>query len=36
MSHVSARLEIQNLLSTMLLCDARAGAGMIGRNRGAA
>jgi chromosome partitioning protein len=36
MSHVSARLEMQNLLSTVLLGDQRAYGDMAGRDRGAA
>jgi chromosome partitioning protein len=36
MSHVSARLEMQNLLSAMLLGDSRTNAEMAGRERGAA
>src|ERR1700689_5465708 len=36
MSHVTARLEMQNLLSAMLLGDQRANAEMAGRDRGAA
>jgi chromosome partitioning protein len=36
MSHVSARLEMQNLLSAMLLGDQRPNAEMAGRDRGAA
>ena len=36
MSHVSARLEMQNLLSAMLLGDPRTNAEMAGRDRGAA
>jgi chromosome partitioning protein len=36
MSHVSARLEMQNLLSAVLLGDAQTDAEMAGRDRGAA
>jgi len=36
MSHVTARLEMQNLLSTMLLGDARVGFEMMGQDRGVA
>jgi chromosome partitioning protein len=36
MSHVSARLEMQNLLSAMLLGDQRTNSEMAGRDRGAA
>jgi chromosome partitioning protein len=35
MSHVTARLEMQNLLGAILLGDPRSGAAMAGHNRAA-